>query len=226
MARRTKGTLDVTGLSINDILQMDYNKIKNMNETDVKRISARLVSASNKRIRRLEKSTKGNLSPQLQKIHERGSMFSIKGKNRNQTLQEFRQMKDFLESKTGSVRGFNQVYKNYVQRFGGVERTEYQDKRFWKVYHKMENEQKGVFNAIRDKMGSTQIQQMLHDELIGNKKLGVKRLTDKFTESLNDIYEELENESKSYTGASSVFDTNEENASINEFLEIAEDWGF
>lgn len=189
---KTKATFDVTGLSIEDILKMDYDKILKMNEKDLKRVTSRLVSSANKRLVRLEKSEIGKNSPQYQNYKERGTKFSVKGKNRAQTLKEFKALKTFHESKTGSVRGFKKVRKQQAERLGEIKLTEYQNNRFWKVYHELENNNSGVLQALKEKYSSTQIQQMLHDTLLSNKKMGVKRLTDKFLSNLDMLYEDVQ----------------------------------
>ena len=46
--------MNVKGLSIKDILNIDLDAFNNLSESDLRKITSRLVSASNKRIRRLK----------------------------------------------------------------------------------------------------------------------------------------------------------------------------
>ena len=64
--KKLKPTFDVTGMSIKDISNLGYENIKSLGEKDLARITSRLVSASNKRIRRFEKA--GLTSPAIMKL--------------------------------------------------------------------------------------------------------------------------------------------------------------
>ena len=94
---------DVTGMSIKDILKMPIQQINSMNRADLSAVASRLVSASNKRIRRLEASPNGKMSPSYLSYKKRGKPFSVKGKDVNQLRNEMKQMKKFLSQKTSSV---------------------------------------------------------------------------------------------------------------------------
>ena len=48
--------MDVKGLCIQDIIDMDWRDINRLNEKELRELSMRLNSAANKRLRRLEKS--------------------------------------------------------------------------------------------------------------------------------------------------------------------------
>ena len=91
--------MDLTGKSVDDILNASMENIVSLNDKDLRAVASRLVSASNKRLRRLanDKTKWGKLSPVYQK-----KQFSIRGKTRNQVLREFKKMKGFMKSETST----------------------------------------------------------------------------------------------------------------------------
>ena len=46
--------MNVKGLKVKDIMNIDLDTFNNLNESELRAITSRLVSASNKRIRRLK----------------------------------------------------------------------------------------------------------------------------------------------------------------------------
>lgn len=183
---KPKSKIDVTGLSIEEILNMSPERILKMNRKDLSSITSRLVSASNKRIRRLSKTEEGKLSPAYKKYEKRGKMFSVKGKNVNQLRNEFSQMKTFLNLKTSTVSGWKKVQKNIEERIGKMTTT--QSKKFWKLYHKLEEEEGGVLSIIKD---SDRIQRMLHQEVTSKGRKSQQAIYDKMMNNLDALYEEL-----------------------------------
>lgn len=93
----------VSGLSINKILNMDVRDFNKLGKKDLQKITGRLVSAGNKRIRRAREA--GITSPAFEYVERTGGVFSTKGKNLNQLRAEFVRAKNFLESQTGSIKG-------------------------------------------------------------------------------------------------------------------------
>ena len=61
MASKKPKSVSVSGLSVNDIMEIDLDTFNKLGEKDLRAYTSRLVSASNKRIRRLEKH--GIVSP-------------------------------------------------------------------------------------------------------------------------------------------------------------------
>lgn len=93
----------VSGKSVKDILSMDVSEFNKLGLKDLQKITGRLVSAGNKRLRRAEE--KGITSPAFAYIESSGGYFSTKGKNLNQLRAEFVRAKNFLESETGTIKG-------------------------------------------------------------------------------------------------------------------------
>lgn len=113
--KRVNIEIDVTGFSINDIVNMDYEFIRQLSRRELAKLTRRLVSATNKRIRALQKSEIGKHSFALQNLFKRtgGQQLSVKGKKQQGEIQSvFSIAKTFLTSKTSTIRGFKRVLKN------------------------------------------------------------------------------------------------------------------
>lgn len=103
----------VSGMSINDIMNMGIKQFNKLTEPELRKVVGRLVSASNKRIRRMESS--GIETPALRKVNKSGGVFSVKDKNLNQLRSEFSRAKSFLQSPTSSIKGYKEVQKKTVE---------------------------------------------------------------------------------------------------------------
>ena len=186
MARKksTESKIDVNGLSINDIMNLGFDFLNSLQEKDIKKVTSRLVSAANKRIRRLRDSEVGKYSPSLDKINKMGRMFSVEGKNTNQVRNEFKQVKAFLQKKTSTISGYKAVRKKTMERLGIKKWDSPQQERdFWSMYREIV-EIGGGDEAIKNVFGSNIIQLNLRDEVKkgGNREDIMKRMYDKIDE--------------------------------------------
>lgn len=176
-------TISVKGLSIDEIMNMD---LSSMGEKDLKTIANRLVSASNKRVRRLESSNIGKESPALMDISKRGGKFSVKGKSFNQIRNEVANMRNFLSKKTSSVSGFKKVRKQVEKRIGG-KMTNEQSSDFWSNYRKLEELQGGLFKEL----DSTTIQRELYQTMyVKNSTDTIGDMVERLNNMYNDIYDD------------------------------------
>ena len=148
---KSRQTVNVTGLSIQDILEMDPEKILHMKDADLTAIGKRLVSASNKRIRRLLASPGGEYAPALKKAPKEGFSVDIeRGRShRKKVLGVVSRMREFLSRKTSSVRGFAKVRKYFHKEYN-VPLDPEKSSEFWKVYREFEEE----YNATKEAMKS------------------------------------------------------------------------
>ena len=127
-----------------NILKLSPVDINSMTEKELRNAVQILASSANKRLKRLEKSSLGTSSLAYQSAQKRaytgikGGKFGTAGKNRNQLLNEFKAVKNFLESKTGSVTGWNAYRQKVYKRIGGEFNSEEQEKQFWRNYRKLE----------------------------------------------------------------------------------------
>ncbi len=120
MARKHKQTslVDVSGMSIKDIMDVDIETFNNYNERELRQVTSRLVSASNKRIRNLEK--RGITSPAYKSLGTK-TRFSVKldknvtsSQRINKLRQEFASARNFLTKKTSTIRGYESYQKSIV----------------------------------------------------------------------------------------------------------------
>lgn len=182
--------MNIKGLKISDILKMDWEQINKLPERDLKQLTSRLVSASNKRIRALEKTKLGKSSFAYQTVEERGRKFSVRGKNVGQTKQEFKLAKRFLEMKTSTTKGWKKYRESVEQRTASATEGESLDwsgrtwSKYWKVYRRFEEEHGGTFK----KGDSDRIQQMLRSIMESNDK---RKSADSFQRMIEDEYEDM-----------------------------------
>ena len=140
---RPKATIDVNHKSIQDILRMD---LYSLNATDTRNLANRLVSASNKRLRYLERDKTGHgvSSPAYKMAMEKG-VFSVRGKSRPQIMNEIKRMREFLNAKSSTTRGWNRIRKNIESKIAksiGVSKKEIalsneQYENVWSAYELM-----------------------------------------------------------------------------------------
>ena len=200
-----KKNMQIKGLKITDIMNMSWDDLNSLSGADLRKITGRLVSASNKRIRRLEQTSRGKSSFAYQKVEERGRKFSTRGLNTNQVRTEFANARRFLKMKTSTVKGWNEYRSSVEERLtktldvdelGWSEKTE---SKFWKVYRRFEEQHGGKFK----KGDSDQIQQMLTEMFESSDK---RRSVDYFTERIDELYSDYyEQEQEEHEDVSDVF---------------------
>lgn len=108
--------MKITGLSIQDILDMDWKEINKLSLEEMKKLSMRLNSAANKRLRRVEASGEERWSPAYQAVQQSGGDFSVKGKTTKAEIKaELQRAGSFLTAKTSSVRG-TKAHKQKIEK--------------------------------------------------------------------------------------------------------------
>lgn len=198
--------MEIKGLKITDIINMSWDDLNSLSGADLRKITGRLVSASNKRIRRLEQTSRGKSSFAYQAIEERGRKFSTRGLNTNQVRTEFANARRFLKMKTSTIKGWNEYRSGVEERItktldidelGWSERTE---SKFWKVYRKFEELHGGKYK----KGDSDRIQQILTEMFEDSDK---RRSKDYFFEKINSLYGKYyEEEQESQEQVGDAFD--------------------
>lgn len=199
MRRKEENNMNVKGLKINDIINMSWDDLNSLSAKDLKTVTSRLVSASNKRINRLAKTERGTSSFAYQTVQERGRKFSVRGKSTNEVRQEFSNARRFLKMKTSTVRGWKEYRGEMQSRLtksldvDKLEWSETTESKFWKVYRRFEEKHGGKFK----KGDSDRIQQILTEMFDTSDK---RRSADYFTKRVDDLwneyYEEEQEESE------------------------------
>lgn len=185
--------MQIKGLKITDIMNMTWdelNSIAKNSPKDFKTITSRLVSASNKRLKRLEQTKLGVHAPAYASVRARGSKFSVRGKNMNQLKSEFATAKHFLGMKTSTAKGWNR-YRTMMEirtgQFTDGESLNWSGRtwsKYWEVYRKFQEIHGGTFK----KGDSDRIQQLLTEIMeSGDKRKRAKT----FEEILEDKYSEM-----------------------------------
>ena len=107
--------MNVKGLKVKDILNIDLDAFNNLNESQLRALTSRLVSASNKRIRRLKECD--IYSPAIRGLGDI-EQFSTKlnedvtpEQRVNQLRSRFAKIRNFMTSETSTISGFNKFVK-------------------------------------------------------------------------------------------------------------------
>lgn len=98
-----KNNYKVSGKSVKDLVNLSATDIKNMNRQELSQVVSRLSSAANKRLKRFEKA--GIETPATRQAMKKGK-FSVKGKDIKQLRTEYKRVKGFLNSETGTRKGY------------------------------------------------------------------------------------------------------------------------
>jgi len=113
--RKSTSIIDVNGMSINDIMDIDIETFNVLGERELRAITSRLVSASNKRVRALQQRDIN--SPALRSLGT-DTAFStqlpqdIDPRQRvNKLRSEFARARNFLQMKTSTIKGYKRYSK-------------------------------------------------------------------------------------------------------------------
>ena len=194
--------MNVKGLKISDILDIDLNTFNKLKESDLRAITSRLVSAGNKRIRRLEKHDVN--SPALQGLGKEKSFSTKLSKDTskqqrvNKLREEFARARSFLTSETSTIKGYNAFVKKTKERianelnFNSAQMDKLNVGRLFDLLHKAQ--QKGLVASYRGSKGSEQARNIIAEILIDNPNVDENTMFDWLEEQLNEKYEEEESE--------------------------------
>lgn len=219
MPKLPKATIDLTGVSIKQIMNLDID-INKLSRGDLSRVVGRLVSASNKRIRNLAKTEIGRLSPAYQSRMERGGEFSTKGKNTNQLRQLFGEAKGFLELKTSSVSSWKETREEIAESLGVPKdfmNSDSKAKKFWKTYREIVDGKNIPDKKTKSRYNSERIQELIAEQY--GLKGGFRQKRDDIVERVNkrvdELYEEEQIEEQEYDRSAN---------DVGEDYEDDEDW--
>ena len=107
---------------------------------ELRREISRKASLANKRLARLEKNGLTD-SPAYQKFLEGGgAKFSIRGKTGSELTKELIKINNFIEMKTSTIKGLNQVLKDTADRVGveykDIKQLQQYSSKFFELYNK------------------------------------------------------------------------------------------
>lgn len=193
--------MNVKGLSIQQIMNIDLNTFNSLKESDLRHITSRLVSAGNKRIRRLEKLDINSPAYQSLGNNKRFSTkldTSVSSQQRvNRLRQEFSRIRSFLTSKTSTARGYQsfkkETFKRLSRELNMSEKTIKKNldiDRLFKLHHEMQKT--GIIPSYRGSQGSLQARNMIAEILVRNPNMTDDELKDYFENAFEDWYEQKE----------------------------------
>lgn len=179
-----------------DIGIEDFNKMK---EPELRQVVRQLNRTANQRLRRAE--ARGMETPATAAVKRSGGTFTTRGKNLNQLRAEFRRVSDFLQAKTSTYRGFEQVKKETAESLqkSGVEIDPKKLDETMRVYEKLK-ERNPWIQARGFKYAAFQEIDKMSDDMSVDDKVAAMQ------EQLDQLYEEaVENGSDFETGVSGFF---------------------
>lgn len=193
--------MNVKGLKITDILNIDLDAFNKLNESELRHLTSRLVSASNKRIRRLQR--KEINSPAYQQLGKDKSFSTklpkdtSKQQRVNRLRSEFARARNFLTSETSTIGG----YKNFVARTErriseelGMSLKDVKEKldvnRLFEALHKAQ--ERGLVSSYRGSDGSLQARNFIAEKLLENPDIDADELMDWIEEQSDRLYEDQE----------------------------------
>lgn len=201
MARIYKQPSIVSGMSVQDILNMDNATFNKLTESEMRKVVGRLVSAGNKRLRSFERS--GESSPATRHVEKSGGVFSTKGKDLNALRAEYTRAKNFMQAQTGSRKGWTKTKRETIEglRKQGVEMSEKQFENVWKAYEDLKELSPEVANRGLKYSVLKDVANMVTDE---NKS--ADEIATALHENLSQIYEEQARLDHDVDGVSGFFE--------------------
>ena len=168
----------------------------------LRREASRLVSMANKRLIRLEanKLTDVPAYQQLVDIMGNKPRFSIRGKDYNELQREISRMRRFLDAKTSTVRGANQVLKEMAKNTGIKYKTMKELREKSKLFFELASKVEQYLRTVHDiasaigyqriwEAVNTYVKDVKHD--IDTTKLDLERAVFEISEAIKE-YEEKE----------------------------------
>ena len=200
--------MNVKGLKVKDILNIDLDAFNNLNESELRALTSRLVSASNKRIRRLKERNIN--SPAVRGMGEL-EQFSTKLKedvtpqNRvNQLRHTFAKIRNFMASETSTISGYNKFVKRIKIKIAKDLNMQYEDVdkklnigKMFDLLHRAQKE--GLISSYRHSEGSLQGRSIITEKVIDNPELSYEDLKKILKEESDLLYEQSEQEKNKIT---------------------------
>ena len=191
--------VNVDGMSISDILDLSQADISRLSRSELAKVTSRLASAANKRIKRAV----GTEYEKTVKDRAGGSNFSVKGKNQGQLQGEFARVRQFLTSKTSSVKGAKKVFESAMKRIGAPDAET--ASKLWEVYNRV----KEMYPDLVTRLGSDRIQQMIRQENIQDPEELILSLQERIENEYEGLEEEYQEEESTFDAFSDFFDIGE-----------------
>ena len=200
--------MKVKGLKISDIMNIDLDTFNRLNESDLRHITSRLVSAGNKRIRRLQ--SKDINSPAIQQLGKE-KKFSTKlpkgtsiQQRVNKLRSEFARARSFLSAETSTIGGNKRFRERTYERI--AKETGVSTKQIKKIGNKLfdllhKAQERGLVSSYRGSKGSLQARNVIAEILVDNPNADEDTILNWLDEQVDELYEdqeELEDETEEF----------------------------
>lgn len=193
--------MNVKGLKITDIMNIDLDTFNRLNESELRAITSRLVSAGNKRIRRLQ--SKNINAPALQGLGKEKT-FSTKLSSEvskqqriNKLRSEFARARTFLSSETSTIGGYKKFVRKTKQRIANELNMSVKDVdkklnvgKMFDLLHKAQ--ERGIVSSYRGSKGSEQARNIIAEILIDKPDASEEDIMDWLQEQSDELYEDQE----------------------------------
>lgn len=197
---------------------MTPNQYRRAHRSNLAEITSRFVSTANRRIKKLGASKIGQTSPAYQraKAMSKSGLFSVKGKNWNDLRNTIKETKQFLESKTSTIKGWREIRTNIEADIGGELNTAFKSRKFWEAYRRLNeiDSNAGIIarKGSKSRLSSERVQKLLYNTITSKKKgIDWRSRVDRIVEEADRLLDrEYKLEQRSRFGASN-FVTDEDN---------------
>ena len=209
-----------------DRKSLGEEKYVKMHRSQFAQITSRLVSVANKRIRQLGKSELGRSSPAYAYIEKMSPdmKFSVKSKEWNQLRNTMKEVKEWLNYKTSTIKGWKSVRANIRENTGMNFDSEYKSKKYWEVYRRLYELNSGLIpkKGSNSRLSSDRIQKILTATITQQRdtngkrafdwRSSVDRILERAQENIDNIYkfEQLNSPNNTDVGASRILDDMDE----------------
>lgn len=184
-------------MTTQELLNLSGVEISKLKKSELRKIVQTLVSTSNKRLKRLQQK---GISTPASRYAEKSGKFSTKGKNMNQLRAEFIRLKEFLQAKTSTLRGYNRFKKDVQKKLleKGIKIKQENLENIFSIYEKMKDINPSVAERNLKYVTLEEINEMVTDGQSEDEILS------KLNENLSELYEK-EMELETYDSISDFF---------------------
>lgn len=172
------------GKSTAQLADLSLGEFSALTRRELAQVVSKMSATANKRLKGLRELDVE--SPAYKSAMKSGGKFSVRGKNINELRSEYMRVKNFLESKTSTKRGFYQVEKDFLQRIGRTEIDNDVRSKMWDVYNRIQESMQPFIQGSGDR------QKFIYDVVEDNPYLSIEEIIDKVKAELTNDYEEEE----------------------------------
>ena len=184
-------------MTTSELLKLSSVEISKLKKPQLRKIVQTLANTANKRLKRLQQK---RISTPASRYANKSGKFSTKGKNINQLRAEYIRAKNFLQSKTSTIRGYKRfkkdVQKNLAEK--GINISSDNLETIFNIYEKM----KDINPSVAEKNLKYITLQEINEEL--KDRQTEEEILNRINDNLSQMYEK-EMELEDYDSISNFF---------------------